>query len=130
MKFVQQEDKFGCGLACIAMLSGKSYGDIKELASDEAELTSTNDLIELAKKVDVSISSMRRTQLVSFERLTTRAILSLSYEDNTQEWHWVVFERRNNGDMYIYDPEKKKEYQIKTNDVLSVNTYFLSTSSE
>ncbi len=51
MNTVIQQEKTGCGLACIAMLAGKSYDDVKRKAnslgifSEDEKLWSTTDYV-------------------------------------------------------------------------------------
>jgi len=63
VKHVQQEDPRGCGLACVAMISGKSYeevkdnwishgGDVRIVASGGRGLT-TKEIQDLLKELDV-----------------------------------------------------------------------------
>ncbi|MBO6558783.1 MAG: hypothetical protein JJ957_20050 [Pseudomonadales bacterium] len=59
---VLQEETTGCGFACVAMVAGKSYAEIKELANqqgmyseDEALYTTTTYVRKLLSDLNVPL---------------------------------------------------------------------------
>lgn len=116
MRRVKQGDPTGCGFACIAMLSGASYDEIKNIAITDLDYegsgdfyTGTRELRYLASKNNVELGKRRRT-FKSLDALPETAILAINHEDKLDTWHWVVYCRKPN-EEYVYDPKKS----IKSN---------------
>lgn len=125
MKRIVQKDRSGCGIACIAMVTGKSYKDVKNLAleknyrkrehikmvkasgGDEPMFTSTGDLINLAQEFEVTIECKRRKKFKLWEDLPDTAILAVNWKKKKNLWHWVVFKRLKSGKQYIVDPHTR-----------------------
>ena len=108
MRRVIQEDTTGCGLACIAMLSGRSYKEVRNLAlkelgfEDNGEFyTGTSHLVSLGQEFDLKIGKRRR-KFKSFDLLPNKVILAINYKEKSDTWHWVVFHRTNK-EQYILD---------------------------
>ena len=88
MRRVIQEDTTGCGLACIAMLSGRKYKDVRQVALNEFEFddggafyTGTRDLVNLGQCFSLKIGNRRR-KFKSFDLLPNKAILAINYKKN------------------------------------------------
>src|SRR5687768_2221892 len=104
MRLVRQLDEYGCGLACVAMITGRSYSAIREaLGDDEVGPTQLSDLKEV----------MRRHRIRCGERLVplrTRspmdlpfdALLKVNPRRAGREWHWVIWDHRR---KRILDPK-------------------------
>ena len=140
MKLIEQKDDSGCGLACIAMLSGLNYDDVKKLATEgkvechfsspkKTFYTSSAHLITLAKKTKkISITSTRRMKFKSVDELPARAILSLPIAKEPKKWHWVVFERLKNEKVRVYDSEIPKMY-VNLSDIENLKiTHYLEVT--
>lgn len=111
MRRVIQEDTTGCGLACIAMLSGRKYKEVRKAALSELQFdeggefyTGTSDLVYLGQGFDLKIGKRRR-KFKGFDLLPNKAILAINYKEKSDSWHWVVF-HRNNKEQYVLDPKK------------------------
>lgn len=111
MKRVVQQDSTGCGIACIAMLAGKTYAEVRKYALKTLSLdecgpfyTNTNDLVKLGNQYELNVG-VRRRKFKSFDILPDKAILAINYKENTNTWHWVVF-HRTSSEQYVLDPKK------------------------
>lgn len=111
MRRVIQEDTTGCGLACIAMLSGRKYKDVRQIALNELEFndggefyTGTRDLVYLGQCFSLKIGKRLR-KFKSFDLLPNKAILAINYKEKSDTWHSVVFHRTHK-EQYVLDPKK------------------------
>jgi len=111
MKPIIQKDKTGCALACIAMLTGKSYSivkrDAKEFGISHQDTKLWSDItyvLKLCSKYNVHISSTK-TPFQSWESLPDRALLAIKWHEINEIpfWHWVVFIREK-ADIFVLDP--------------------------
>ena len=131
IRLVKQEHVYGCGLACVAMVSNTTYKSVRfeydEIFGEPEWVfskkrkrhcldygTSAGDLSDLMKIYGVQ-SSRRLLHFKSWDSLSDIAIISVyhkSVEDNTS-WHWVVFDRKQN---VVLDPwpHYKKLPMIRT----------------
>ena len=116
MRRILQEDSTGCGLAVIAMLSGETYEKIRSIAVNDLGWdetgsfeTGTRDLRDLAGFFNIEIGKRRRP-FKEFNALPNLAILAINYNEQIDDWHWVVY-RRVKGDQFFLDPKKS----IRTN---------------
>lgn len=119
MKRVIQQDRTGCGLACVAMISNASYQSVRSAAINSYGLgkrgkfyTSTPKLSDLGKDFGVSIGRRRR-KFNGFENLPPLSILSINYDEAENTWHWVVCVKSKAG-IYILDPSKKIKQKKRT----------------
>ena len=107
---VQQEDENGCGIACVAMVTGKTYQQAKMFFLERVFLPTE-------RKPHTRHYQLRRA--LRIERIATekrafrnwRSIESLSIVPINRRqdggWHWVVFVP-NGGRAYILDPASGK----------------------
>lgn len=111
VKIIIQEESSGCGLACVAMLAGRSYQDVKIkanqmgiFAEDEKLWSETIYVRELLKEYGIKVSAQER-KFTSWEALPALALISIKYriENNRPLWHWVVFCGQGDGRM-VLDP--------------------------
>ncbi|NRB38353.1 MAG: hypothetical protein HRU20_07770 [Pseudomonadales bacterium] len=132
MKRVVQQDDTGCGLACVAMLAGKSYRSVKKVAIDKYDLecdghlyTGTTALVNLGREYGVDIGVKRR-KFKGFENLPDRAILAINYREKDGNWHWVVFQRKN-GQEFVLDPKVsiKKDKRTDLSRIANSTTHWL-----
>jgi ABC-type bacteriocin/lantibiotic exporter with double-glycine peptidase domain len=112
MKRRKQLDQSGCGIACIAMLTNKSYEEVAETASEVSGIpengekyTSTGQLAKLGKAHGVTIGCKKRKKFKGWVHLPNRAILAINPDSERKYWHWVVFYREPTGEgAYVLDP--------------------------
>lgn len=118
---VIQEEATGCGIACVAMLTQKTYKEIKEIANtngifaeDEKLWSETNYVRILLHKLNIKTES-NEIKFSSWDELPGLALLSIKYriENDRPLWHWVVFKRDNGQDM-VLDPAAYLEENKRT----------------
>ncbi len=114
IRHVFQPDDTGCGIACVAMLSGLSYNEVKQLMIAEKLFdtdtsywgTSFCDLKEVLNKLEIKTANRRK-----FNRrrnIPARVAIASTNYDKKGMWRWVVFVRDIDG-FYIYDPGKRRK---------------------
>ena len=113
MRIVLQEDETGCGLACVAMIAGKTYAEVKQTAAslgirvkDKKLYSDTKYVRRLLRRFGIEFSNEEKP-FVSWDALPDQALLSIKHhkENFRNVWHWVVFERRE-GRAAVLDPAK------------------------
>ncbi|MFW5910855.1 MAG: hypothetical protein ACOCUJ_03350 [Thiohalospira sp.] len=111
MKAIVQEEKTGCGLACVAMLAGESYQSVREVAaglgihaSDEALWSDTTHVRRLLDYYGIQPAPEERP-FTAWAELPGCALLATKhhYEGGRPFWHWVVFVREPAGAV-VLDP--------------------------
>lgn len=121
MKIVLQEDETGCGLACVAMIAGKTYAEVKQSAAslgirvkDKKLYSDTKYVRRLLRRFGIQ-SSAEEKPFVSWEALPDKALLSIKYHQESfrNVWHWVVFERKE-GQAAVLDPAKSVLHHRRT----------------
>lgn len=112
VNLVKQLHTTGCGIACVAMLTNKTYNLIDQQAVDEKffkptgkRYTTSRQLSLLAAKHNINIDS-RRKAFKGFDRLPDRAILSVKMAGSVRNWHWIVFYRLEDS-IFLLDPEQE-----------------------
>lgn len=113
MILIQQEYNTSCGIACVAMLAGKSHNTVMRKAIelfewksdskflDNNSRTSSKKLIRLLSKFGLK---GKLKKFKSWDNLEGKNILAVRYNENTGNWHWVVVERKNSK-IVILNPE-------------------------
>ncbi|WP_308318795.1 cysteine peptidase family C39 domain-containing protein, partial [Vibrio metschnikovii] len=111
MRRVVQQDRTGCGLACIAILAGTEYSNVKDRALDLFNLessdefyTNASELQKLGQEFNLNVGAKRRV-FKGFNALPDLAILAINYRENEDTWHWVVY-CRDEGNEFVIDPKK------------------------
>lgn len=106
MKRVVQGDSTGCGLACVAQVSGENYHKIRDIAVNLLAFerggtfyTTIYDLRWLLGEFGYSLS--RNMVFKSYEGVGTLAILEIERPGDYN--HWVVLVKCGL-DMYVLDP--------------------------
>lgn len=108
---VVQQHESGCGLACVAMLSGRSYAAVRQRAAqlgivaEDERLWSQTDYVRcLLADCGVAIAAEEQP-FVSWDHLPDLALLAIKYRriEGRPFWHWVVFCRRH-GQPLVLDP--------------------------
>lgn len=106
-----QEEPTGCGIACSAILSGKSYAEAKKAANrlgiyaeDEKLWSDTNHVRRLLAEFGIKTSS-QETAFSGWDALPDLDLLAIKYhlENNRPFWQWVVFSRHA-GQQVVLDP--------------------------
>ena len=111
MKRIAQQDPHGAGVACVAMLAGRSYGAVaKEMFPDGA--VSGTDADELRKAL-VACGLEPARHLVPFRSkkyrdLEDNAILKANSRRGGAEWHWVVWDAERRRLLDPRDPPYKR----------------------
>lgn len=119
VKRVIQKDRTGCGLACIAMLAGRTYGDVRE-AAVELKIVRTGgfymktaDIRKLGMVFNLHITAQRGRAFRSWEELPDTALVAINPRNDGLYWHWVVFVRRN-GSEFVLDPKESVKTERRT----------------
>ena len=127
MRPIVQKDCSGCGIACVAMLTGESYSTMRRQMFPEGNVTYTyvNDLRKALAKYDVGLAhrsfpfstSRRWNHPKGFESFleqemyfTSDAILAINPSQNGSTWHWVVWDARR---RRILDPQEPPYKRIR-----------------
>jgi ABC-type bacteriocin/lantibiotic exporter with double-glycine peptidase domain len=121
MKIIVQEDSTGCGIACAAMLAGKSYMAAKKRAKslgifveDENLYSDTLHLKQLLKSYNITIGK-KKIPFKDWELLPLVAILAIKYKENQSPptWHWVVYQNLDKGPV-VLDPKRELKSNLRT----------------
>lgn len=112
MKLIKQVDVEGCGIACVAMLLGKSYETVREelframkwTAETQSLRTHADGLMKIL--AGVQHKKVKYRSFDSIQSVSILAVNPLSKED----YHWVVA-FRSNGCLWIADPELGELYR-------------------
>ncbi len=121
MKLIVQEDKTGCAFACVAMLTGVRYQQVKRVASqlhievqDPLLGSDTKHIRTLLTHYSLSASS-GTTPFKSWDHLPSLALLAIKWHKPHHRafWHWVVFWRGPEGPV-VLDPKKSLQKHVRT----------------
>jgi ABC-type bacteriocin/lantibiotic exporter with double-glycine peptidase domain len=101
-----QEDDAGCGIACVAMVTGKTYRQAKRfflerifLPTDRKPHTRHYQLRRALRKLGIATEKRLFRKWRSIETLS---VVPINRRSDTG-WHWVVFVP-NGARPYILDP--------------------------
>lgn len=117
---VIQLDRTGCGLASVAVLTGRTYTAVKREAaslgihvSDPALWGETRHVRKLLARAGVGVG--RQRDFVAWESLPARALLAIKWhrEKTGPAWHWVVFVR-DDGVPCVLDPKRALRHHRRT----------------
>ena len=114
MKRVRQEHRTGCGVACVAMLSGATYSETMIIAatalnwsrSQRTFYTSSSQIQSLLLKLN--ISALKGRSIRKWTSMPDTAIAGINHNEKNGTWHWVIF-RREAEKEYVLDPQSKRE---------------------
>lgn len=113
-----QVDSTGCGIACVAMLTGKSYEYIKQVglendifSTKKAFYTDTADIVKMLKIL--GIHSERGRKVSNWDTIKSISIVGINYRESSDTWHWVVY-IPNEEEKYVLDPNKKIKTDKRT----------------
>jgi ABC-type bacteriocin/lantibiotic exporter with double-glycine peptidase domain len=106
---ILQEDTTGCGLACVAMVTGSTYAKVKAAAirlgiaaRGEPCYTVANDLARLMREFGMHPS--KEKMITSWPPLKHPSIVAINLQKNGN-WHWVVYVPGDDGG-HVFDPKK------------------------
>ena len=113
-KVVMQEDATGCGIACAAMLAGKTYHAVKKQAKELGlfadDLTLYSDIYHLRPLLaSYNIRIGRNEPFRNWKDVPSPAILAINYrpDPDSPSWHWAVFRQDESGPV-VLDPRKTR----------------------
>lgn len=121
IKPVVQEDQMGCGIACAAMLSNRSYQQARKIAeqlgisADDSQLGSdTKHVRKLLAHLKVEASN-REEPFQDWSHLPNCALLAIKWylEKGVPFWHWTVFVCEEQ-QSYVLDPKKALKKNLRT----------------
>ncbi len=110
---VVQQDPTGCAIACAAVLTGRTYGEVKDVAfglgirvEDSRLWSRPEPMRRLLKQLQVEVAA-REQAFTSWDALPALALLAIKWhvEKNGAAWHWVVFTRDESGPS-VLDPKR------------------------
>ncbi len=121
IQVVLQEDPSGCGLASVAMVAGRTYGEVKKLANsigiyaEDTKLYSDTGYVRRLLKEYGIRASKEEKPFTSWEEIPSKALLAIKYhiENGQPMWHWVIFAREN-GKSVVLDPAKYLSNNTRT----------------
>lgn len=99
----RQFEKGDCGVACVAMVTGKSYEEINQLFHDaglvrnDEYFTQHKDLIGILERLGFGV---RRRMFKSWKNVHTPAIVKINVRTGNF-WHWVVLTQQGT----LHDPK-------------------------
>lgn len=112
VEHVRQEDPGGCGLACVAMVTGRSYAEVRRIwvmnGGDESKLASAqegltnrdiSDMLYLCDPLLPGARSTDRVEVIPFWNPIIRSV-----RRGARQSHWVVVD----GDGTVLDPAQEK----------------------
>ncbi len=117
---VIQEDVTGCGIACAAMLAGKTYHAAKKrgknlgIFPDDRNLYSDIfDLRMLLESYNIRIG--KKVPFSNWKALPSTAIVAINYKADIESptWHWAVFHRGDSGPV-VLDPSRRLKSNVRT----------------
>lgn len=108
VKRVVQEDPTGCGLACVAMVAGETYTEIRRLAIEYLGVDPVGpfytDLDDLRYMLNwYGYGVLRSTSFKSYTPISPISIMGIERNGSGVEDHWVVHVKCGL-DRYVLDP--------------------------
>ena len=109
MNAVIQEDRTGCGIACVAAVTNRKYTAVKKAAAllgilveDSTLWSETRPLRRLLASFGI-VAGPKEEPFRSWQQLPARALLAIKWhrEKDGAAWHWVVFAREGNGSVVL-----------------------------
>ena len=113
IKHVTQEDDTGCGIACLAMLTRKTYNEIKTIIiekkfkkSEKNLRTNYSEIIRIGLEFNLNLN--KRKKFNKWSEIPSTSIVSTDFSLAKRNWHWVVFVKEVNKKPYLLDPFDSK----------------------
>ena len=109
MKAVVQEDRTGCGIACVAAITNQKYGAVKAAAArlgisveDPKLWSDTRHMRTLLAHCGIA-AGRKEEPFRSWVKLPALALLAIKWhrERMGPAWHWVVFTRDEGGGLVL-----------------------------
>ena len=108
---VRQRDPFGCGVACVAMVTGRDYPTVRQMFLDkqigrcEGRPLSTN-FTELQRALALLGVPCQRKRFEGWDSIQGVGIVAVdSFGGGSKNWHWVVVERHERFGIVLHDPD-------------------------
>ena len=111
MKRVSQEHHNGCGIACVAMIAGVTYGEAQTAIFGKRRVrvkrTRARHLQKAFRKLGIDSSKLiELSQHLNYKNLKRDAILKVkSLRSKGRMWHWIVWDAKREA---FIDPVKRK----------------------
>ena len=119
IKLVTQANLTDCGLACVAMVTGKSLDAVLRVAikecgypKDGPHTTTDENLFKLLDHFGIKYGKKQKVKTV--EALPPLAIMETRKMPSTGNSHLVVFERTAEGDEHALDPGWWLKQQVRS----------------
>jgi len=119
IKHVTQANLTDCGLACVAMVAGKSLDTVLRVAvkecgypKDGPHTTTDENLFKLLDHFGIKYGKKQKVKTV--EALPPLAIMETRKMPSTGNSHLVVFERTADGDEHALDPGWWLKQQVRS----------------
>lgn len=119
IKLVTQANLTDCGLACVAMVTGKSLDTVLRVAikecgypKDGPHTTTDENLFKLLDHFGIKYGKKQKVKTV--EALPPLAIMETRKMPSTGNSHLVVFERTAEGDEHALDPGWWLKQQVRS----------------
>ena len=119
LKLITQANLTDCGLACVAMVSGKSLETVLRTAvkecgypKDGPHTTSDEDLFKLLDHFGIKYGKKQKVKTVA--ELPDVAIMETRKMPSTGNSHLVVFERTADGEEHALDPGWWLKQQVRS----------------
>ncbi len=121
MKLVIQNDATGCGFACVAMLAGTTYKNVRTIANqnrifvnDQKLWSETKYIRKLLTHFGIKTSRSERP-FQNWNQLPSCALLAIKWHQvqGVPFWHWAIF-IRDKSESYILDPKSSLKKNKRT----------------
>lgn len=103
---ITQEDSTGCGIACIAMVTGKSYQEVKEIVKTEPNFAMTPKQLQHALEQYKMAYIPYSYPVLWPGRVYIITVPSLNILGGG---HYMVIDYRNEDSALLHDPNLNKE---------------------
>lgn len=122
MRRIQQLDDMGCGVACVAMLTGQSYEAIRDLMypnePDTISGTNGRQLRRALAKFDCkTVKLVRFKRGTKYQSLTFDAVLRVGFTKKNDDGHWVVWDSKR---RRVLDPAGREAGRYRPRSYLQV----------
>jgi len=92
MEFIQQRRKSDCGIACVAMLSDKMYGDVAALFKAMKKTTRgglyPDDVLEVLEELGCDYSELKDLPKRG------KALVAVQWKDESLSGHYIVWDSK------------------------------------
>ena len=108
---VHQKNSSGCGIACIAMMLGKSYSQTKSKLMHVDNCITRNRFRINEEELENALNHFKiklhnPTKTRSWQRVTQTSIVQINKIGD--RWHWVVFDSKQGK---VRDPQSDGEFR-------------------